>query len=253
MIDLNPLVIERHQLDSAPPNASPEEYNAKWYQITDKITYMPGVQSSVTYNACLHDLVDGLQTHTFAPAGVEIRARWTIGGTLPGETPKPAELGMKVPSQGLYLQEETDLKCNFLMTSFIKKNLKKAHSQVVEKIIGKARDMDARPPVPPKDPSLQHSRGTSYSSQNPSQRPLSPSYSTFASESSPDLSSQTHKRYPPEYQHYRQDSEQLFAHHRASSRPEQNAEPYLRPPRASSQLVEMPSQGPQRPPAELAG
>lgn len=254
MIDLNPLVIERHRLESPPSNASAEEYNAKWYQITDKITYMPGVQSSVSYNACMHDLVDGLQTHTFAPAGVEIRGRWTIGGTLPGEPSTPIELGLNVPSQGLYLQEETDLKCNFLMTSFIKKNLKKSHTQVVENIIRKAREMEPRPPVPPKDPQQQHSRGASYSSQTPSHsRPLSPSYSTFASESSPDLSSQTPKRYPPEYEHYQQDSEPPFAHYRPSSRPEQNVEPYLRPPAGSSKPVELPGQRSQHAAAELAG
>jgi hypothetical protein len=251
MIDLNPLVIERHQLDSAPPNASSEESNAKWYSITDKITYMPGVQSSVTYNACMHDLKDGLQTHTFAPAGVEIRGRWLIGGTLPGETPKPTELGLGVPSQGLYLHEQTDLKCNFLMTSFIKKNLKKAHAQVVENIINKARNMEPRPPVPPKD--AHHSRGPSYSSQNSQQRPLSPTYSAFASNSSPDLSSQMPTRYPPEYQHYRQESEPSFAPYRPSSRPEQNVEHYSRPPASSLQPVELPSQRPPRPLSELPG
>ena len=71
---------------------------------------------------------------------------------------------MNVPSQGLYLMEETDLKCNFLMTSFIKKNLKKAHAQVVEKIIEKARDMEPKPPVPPKEAGY-HARGPSASSQ----------------------------------------------------------------------------------------
>lgn len=162
MIDLNPLVISRHLLPLPPAEASPEEQSAKWYQITDKISYLPGVQSSVSYNACMHDLADGLQTHTFAPAGVEIRGKWQIGGDAAGEEAR--ELGMDgVPRRGLYLREETELKCNFLMTGFIKKNLKNAHAKVVERIIEAARQKEPKPPVPAKDPGY-HSRGPSVSS-----------------------------------------------------------------------------------------
>ncbi|KIW02562.1 uncharacterized protein PV09_06017 [Verruconis gallopava] len=262
MIDLNPLVIDRKKLDSPPPNASPEECHASWYQITDKITYMPGVQSSVSYNACLHDLADGLQTHTFAPAGVEIRARWLIGGGKGA----PSELGLNVPSQGLYLQEETDLKCNFLMTGFIKKNLKKAHAQVVEKIVAKGRELEPRPPVPPKDEGYRvRDPSQALRIQNPQPgldgAPRSPTYSQFASNSNPDLSSAPN-RYPPGYLHYRQDTEPAFSyprpnprpeppmtHQRINSVPEQNMLP-------SSRVAELPSETPQprpRPISELPG
>jgi hypothetical protein len=197
MIDLNPLVIDRHELPCPPPNASAEEAQAIWYQITDKISYLPGVTSSVSYNACMHDLADGLQTHTFAPAGVEIRGRWIIGGTMPGEKPNNVELGKAAPRQGLYLEETTELKCNFLMTGFIKKNLKASHSKVVEKIVEIARHAEAKPPVPQKDPGY-HSRGPSLAAGGEditAQRPLSSGGQAGTLDS--------RKKYTPEYDRYR--------------------------------------------------
>ena len=206
MIDLNPLVIERHKLSLPPPNASPEEMHATWYQITDKISYLPGVTSSVSYNACMHDLADGLQTHTFAPAGVEIRGRWIIGGSASGEAPIERELGSAAPSRGLYLEETTDLKCNFLMTGFIKKNLKGAHAKVVEKIVEIARQQEPRPPVPEKDPGY-HSRGPSQASipgGGGGEEQKRTSYSRGASNSNPDLTVDSRKKFTPEYERYRQ-------------------------------------------------
>ncbi|CAG9936922.1 unnamed protein product, partial [Clonostachys rosea f. rosea IK726] len=41
MIDLNPLVIERHAIP-APDHAEPDEHSCAWYSITDKISYIPG-------------------------------------------------------------------------------------------------------------------------------------------------------------------------------------------------------------------
>merc|ERR1711939_1019814 len=41
MIDLNPLVIERHPI-KPPPNATPEEYHCIWYSLTDRVQYLPG-------------------------------------------------------------------------------------------------------------------------------------------------------------------------------------------------------------------
>ncbi|KAE9970907.1 hypothetical protein EG328_005974 [Venturia inaequalis] len=91
MIDLNPLVIERKRQDKAPPFAGPEEYHATWYQITDNIKGLPG---TTTYHGCFHDLADGLQTHVYAPAGLDIRGKWQLGGTLPGEPTQTVELGL---------------------------------------------------------------------------------------------------------------------------------------------------------------
>jgi hypothetical protein len=140
MIDLNPLVIERF-IVKAPSFASPEEYHAVWYEIVDRITYLPGglAKGNVHYNACFHDLAEGLQTHVYAPMGLDIRSRWTMGGNLPGEPAAPVEMGLGIPRQGLYLREDVQMKCNIVMTNFVKKTLKRAHSSLVDRLVEKAK------------------------------------------------------------------------------------------------------------------
>lgn len=144
MIDLNPLVEERHPI-KPPNNATAEEYHCRWYSLTDKVEYLPGgiMSGKVSYNACFHDLDNGLQTHVYAPMGLNIRGKWTLGGTLPGEPIEPKELGLGVPMVGLWLREDVDMKCNILMTSFVKKTLKRAHSKLVERLLVKAQIVDA--------------------------------------------------------------------------------------------------------------
>lgn len=74
MIELNPLVIG-HELTSAPSNATDEEkMHMKWYEIKDAIQYIPGTTMTheLTYKGGFYDLPIGLQTHVFAPGGVDI-------------------------------------------------------------------------------------------------------------------------------------------------------------------------------------
>lgn len=97
----------------------------------------------VSYNACFHDLKNGLQTHCYAPMGLNIKGKWTLGGSLPGEPVAPVELGLGAPISGLYLREDVDMKCNIMMTSFVKKTLKKAHSHLVDRLVVKAQIEDA--------------------------------------------------------------------------------------------------------------
>lgn len=138
------MVIERHPI-KPPATASPEEYHCQWYQLTDRVQYLPGglVQGKVTYNVCFHDLARGLQTHCFAPAGLDIKGKWTIGGSLPGEPKEPTELGIGLPKHGLYLREDVDMRCNVFMTSFVKKTLKKAHRTLVARLIQKDHIVEA--------------------------------------------------------------------------------------------------------------
>jgi len=144
MIDLNPLVEERHPI-KPPPNATAEEYHCIWYSLTDKVQYLPGGLASgkVSYTCCFHDLENGLQTHCYAPMGLNIKGKWTLGGSLPGEPVAPVELGVGAPLSGLWLREDVDMKCNFMMTSFVKKTLQKAHSKLVGRLLVKAQIVDA--------------------------------------------------------------------------------------------------------------
>ncbi|KAJ6259939.1 hypothetical protein Dda_5583 [Drechslerella dactyloides] len=145
MIDLNPLVIERHPI-KAPETASADEATCVWYSLTDKVHYLPGgiASGNVSYTACFNDLPNGLQTHCRAPAGVDIRSIWTLRGSLPGEPKEPMELGITVPKEGLYIREDVDLRCNFILSSFVKKTLKKAHSVLVDRMSARAerKEMD---------------------------------------------------------------------------------------------------------------
>ena len=90
MIALNPSHEDRHKIKS-PPEASPEEYHCQWYQITDKVSYLPAgmVTGKVHFKACFHDLATGLQTHVYAPMGLDIKEKWTVGGNLPHEPVRP--------------------------------------------------------------------------------------------------------------------------------------------------------------------
>ncbi|POS69928.1 hypothetical protein DHEL01_v211677 [Diaporthe helianthi] len=140
MIDLNPLVKERHPI-KPPPDAPEDELKCVWYSLTDRISYLPGGLASgdISYTCAFHDIPDGIQTHCRAPLSVDIREKWTLCGTLPGEPPEPVELGIGAPATGLYIREDVDLRCNLLMTGFVKKNLKKSHATLVEHLVEKAR------------------------------------------------------------------------------------------------------------------
>lgn len=139
MIDLNPLVVERHPLSAPPPHCPEDERHCVWWSMTDKISYMPGVKSDLTYTAAFQDLRDGIMTHCYAPMGTHIIERWSLGGTLPGEPKQPVELGLGAPSQGLYVREDVEVQCNFLMAGFVKKTILKAHGVLCERLIGQAR------------------------------------------------------------------------------------------------------------------
>lgn len=143
MIDLNPLVEERHPI-KPPPNATAEEYHCLWYSLTDRVQYLPGglMSGKVSYTCCFHDLENGLQTHCYAPMGLNIRGKWTLGGSLPGEPVAPVEMGANVPLHGLWLREDVDMRCNIVMTSFVKKTLKKSHSALVDRLVVKAQILE---------------------------------------------------------------------------------------------------------------
>jgi hypothetical protein len=144
MIELNPMVIEHHPIKT-PRDAPADEFlDCVWQELTDKIHYLPGglAKGKVSYKACFHDTPMGLQTHIYAPTGLDIREKWSIGGSLPGEPPEPRELGVDVPRQGLYLREDCDMRCNILLSSFVRKNLDNAHKVLVERILKKAERLE---------------------------------------------------------------------------------------------------------------
>ncbi|KAH6681700.1 hypothetical protein B0J14DRAFT_453615, partial [Halenospora varia] len=142
MIDLNPAHTDRRKI-SPPPEASPEEYHCTWYEITDKISYFPGYSGKISFKACFHDLPLGLQTHCYAPMGLDIKEKWTLGGNAPDEPIQPVELGIGAPISGLYIREDVEIKCNFLMTRFVRKTLKECLSTLVARLLVKTQLQEA--------------------------------------------------------------------------------------------------------------
>ncbi|AEO66461.1 d34577d1-9a04-4fc1-a2e2-d320e163a90b [Thermothielavioides terrestris] len=150
VITLNPLVLS-HKPIAAPQNAETDEYYSTWYEITERIQVLPGIgkmgASTIKFNGCFHNMPWGLQTHIYAPMNVDLRNTYRIAGNQPGvEPPEPAEIGLKAlgaPSDGLYLREDIEIRCNVTMLNFVKSQLKRAGAEMVRRIIKKAELLDA--------------------------------------------------------------------------------------------------------------
>ncbi|RSL53732.1 hypothetical protein CEP54_010264 [Fusarium duplospermum] len=150
VITLNPLVIS-HKPIPAPRNAAADEYYSTWYEITERIQYIPGMgkigSGKLTFNGCFHDMPWGLQTHIYIPLGVDMRNRYRVQGNQPGiEPPEQPELGLEelgAPKEGLYLRTDVDLKCNITMMGFVKAESRKASVEMVNRMIKKAELLDA--------------------------------------------------------------------------------------------------------------
>ena len=140
MVELGPYVIEHHEIPP-PKDAPTEEYHCAWRSITDRLPFLPGglATGKVTYNVCFHNLPYGMQSHCYASMGVHIRNKWTVAGNMPGEPREVMELGVPggAPRDGLYLREDIDIKCNVLMTGYVKRMLKNAHEVLVARMLKK--------------------------------------------------------------------------------------------------------------------
>lgn len=150
VITLNPLVLD-HKPIKAPRNAAADEYYSTWYEINQRIQYVPGIgkigSGKISFNGCFHDMPWGLQTHIYAPMNVDLKNRYRIAGNQPGiEPPEQQEIGLAqlgAPSDGLYLRDDVEIKCNVAVVSFVKAQLKSASKDMVSRIIKKAELLDA--------------------------------------------------------------------------------------------------------------
>ncbi|KAF7536894.1 hypothetical protein G7054_g4192 [Neopestalotiopsis clavispora] len=150
VITLNPLVLSYKPI-SAPRNAPSDEFYSTWYEITERLQFIPGIgklgSGVINFNGCFHDLPWGLQTHIYAPAGVDLRNKYRIGGNQPGvEPPEQQEIGLSglgAPKDGLYLREDIEIRCNFAMVSFVKAQSKAASKEMVDRIVKKAELLES--------------------------------------------------------------------------------------------------------------
>lgn len=140
IIEMNPLVVHYERCE-APPQAPADEHQCPWYEITDRISYLPCglMQGQVSYKGCFCDQPEGLQTHVYAPMGLEIRSKWSVCGSMQGERPEPAEPGLEdTPRAGLYLQEDVDMQCLIFASWFVRRTLEQSHSMLVDRLVMKA-------------------------------------------------------------------------------------------------------------------
>ncbi|KAI4921608.1 hypothetical protein J4E90_000034 [Alternaria incomplexa] len=146
IIELNPLVTG-HEPIKAPRDAPADEYYSTWYEISQRIQYIPGIgkmgSGAIKFRGVFHDLPFGLQTHTYAPANVDLRQKWHIGGNQIGEPPEPKELGSSAPPEGLYIRQDVEIKCNVAMMNFVKKEMKAACTIMIERLVKKAELLDS--------------------------------------------------------------------------------------------------------------
>lgn len=177
MIKLNPMVTDYkpcYPAAAAPTDELDHEWS--WYEITDRISFLPGglMRGNVSYRGCFRNIPRGIRTHVYAPTGLDIQATWSVGGTEPESTPTStltpdgkqagvqgvsAEKESSSPTTttapttsldegaGLYLREEIDLRCPFWSVGFVKKNLKRSHGVLVDRLVRKATGQDYQPLV----------------------------------------------------------------------------------------------------------
>ncbi|CDM33956.1 hypothetical protein DTO013E5_1689 [Penicillium roqueforti] len=147
IITLNPLVLS-HQPIRAPRNAVADEYYSTWYEITERVQYVPGLgkigSGKISFKGCFHNVAWGLQTHMYAPMGIDLRSKWRIGGNQRDEPPEPQDKRADgAPQTGLYLREDIEIECNRTLISFVKGQLKVASKVLVDRLIKKAELLDA--------------------------------------------------------------------------------------------------------------
>ncbi|KIW42142.1 uncharacterized protein PV06_05725 [Exophiala oligosperma] len=146
IIELNPLVIDLRPI-KAPQNAPADEYFSTWYEIDQRIQFVPGIGKAgagkISFKGCFHDMPWGLQTHVYPPMGIEIRNKWQIRGNQPGEPPEHKELGSGAPAEGLYLREDIEITCNRAMMQFTKNGMKEASKVMVDRLVKKAELIDS--------------------------------------------------------------------------------------------------------------
>ncbi|KAH7380037.1 hypothetical protein BKA66DRAFT_571118 [Pyrenochaeta sp. MPI-SDFR-AT-0127] len=207
IIELNPLVTG-HEAIKAPRDAPADEFYSTWYEISQRIQYIPGIgkmgSGAIKFRGVFHDLPLGLQTHTYAPANVDLRNKWQICGNQPGEPPEPKELGSGAPPEGLYIREDVEIKCNMTMISFVRKEMKAAAKVMLDRLVKKAELLDSGAlqglmengklkTVNPADRSAYESKSPQPSPTQPYQMPMSPTRSpTFPRNSQYGQPSQQH-------------------------------------------------------------
>ncbi|KAL3455351.1 hypothetical protein BJX64DRAFT_72658 [Aspergillus heterothallicus] len=143
IITLNPLVLS-HKAIKAPQSAPADEYYSTWYEITERVQYVPGLgrmgSGKISFKGCFQDEPWGITTHTYAPMSIDLKNKYSIVGNEPGETP---DFETNAPGQGLFLRQDVTIECNVTLMSFVKGQMKASTKILVDRFLKKAELLDA--------------------------------------------------------------------------------------------------------------
>jgi hypothetical protein len=198
IITLNPLVLS-HQVIRPPRDAVADEYYSTWYEITERVQYVPGLgkfgSGKISFKGCFNNVAWGLQTHMYAPMGIDLQSKWRIGGNQPDEPPESWERRTDgAPQNGLYLREDIEIECNRTLITFVRNQLKAASKVLVDRLIKKAELLDAGV----LEAMMEDGKLKTFNPADPSNRHmLRPSYSTRSSRRYSDQMSVTSSSYEP--------------------------------------------------------
>ncbi|MCJ1303290.1 hypothetical protein MMC08_006098 [Hypocenomyce scalaris] len=135
MIELNPLVISHHCVDSS---SSPGVYelpnSTSTHRITDRVSYMPYHlwDSQITYMATFQNNETGLVTQVSAPLGVEIIGEWKLLSTseLSSIDHNEGSAGAPGGEEDWVLQETATVSCSILLMPFVKAQIQQSHEEM---------------------------------------------------------------------------------------------------------------------------
>jgi hypothetical protein len=157
IITLNPLVLS-HKAIPTPANAAADEYQSTWYEITERLQVVPGIgrvgSKQIVFNVCFQNTDWGTKSHAYAPLNIDMRIKYRVAGNQPGIEPpavNPESGGgagggggrFHVPTDGLYLREDIEIRCNISLVSMVKSGLKAASKEMIHRFIHKAELLDA--------------------------------------------------------------------------------------------------------------
>ncbi len=145
VITLNPLVLS-HQHIPAPRTATTDEYFNDWYEIVQRIQYVPAIgkpgSGKITFRGCFHNMPWGLQTHVYAPMDIDLRNEYYITearqATQQFVTQESPVQAVDTPNDALHLCNNIQVQCNIAMMSFVKAQLTAANKEMVQRIVKKA-------------------------------------------------------------------------------------------------------------------
>ncbi|KAH7136610.1 hypothetical protein EDB81DRAFT_86617 [Dactylonectria macrodidyma] len=122
-------------------------FNPSWddsirsFDVTELVTLGPGISKEVTYKVVFQHIPDGMRSRAEAPAGVVIRAEYSVRPRIEAMSPAGSEsTGSPATAVGeeFELHEDVAVEANSLMIPFIVGSVITAHQTICSGVIDEA-------------------------------------------------------------------------------------------------------------------